>query len=181
MMRLRMEGKTKMESRIYYLLTNPKQFFTSLSKEKNHTATIVYFLAFSLIIFLFWFVKIILQINRSPNNLGNQYFATLFYPFDLQAIFYLFIFLLADILIISLFSLVMVLLIKSVLWIFKTSATAVSIFRVSVYALFAFVLQSLFYFAVYLFDIPSLRKWGYVFSTYYVILLIIGTINGRGK
>ncbi len=154
------------------LLIYPKDFF--LESKNNYKKATISFLIFSFLIFFFWFLKILLQVNNIPVSSNLDQFNQLFGSFGLSFTAYFFIFLLADILLILTFSLIITILTKLVALILKINITLKNIWIISVYSLIAFVFALLYQLLVYLLNIPSLKVIGHLFYVYYLLLLATG-------
>jgi len=168
-----------MSYKIKNLLFHPKTFFGELKKEKNYKKTIKLFVIFSLIVYLFWFIKIILQTKNIPFYSGPSYYDFLFGYFGLFPIIYALIFLIFDIIILLIFTLVVTGLAKFICSLRKIKITFRKMWIISVYSLIAWVLSSIFDFIIYFINIESLKYVGHVFWAYYFILLIIGISKNK--
>ncbi len=170
-----------MTNQIKKLLIHPKMFFRGLKEEKSYKKALVPFIVFSLLIYIFWFIKIILQVNNTPFYSGPSYYDFLFGNFGLFFTIYALVFLIADIIISLFFTLVIVALAKFICYLIKVKISLNKIWIISVYSLIAFVLASLFHFIAYFINTAFLKYVGYVFYAYYLVLLIIGIFENREK
>ena len=169
-----MEGELKMN--IIYVFVNPKKFFKKLKNDNNYKKHFLYLFIISIGLYMSWFGKILSKLNYDEQEiLIYGYFFDLL---NLKFVYYLMIFLIVDVVIVCIFTIIIAILSKYISLLFNVKLSFKNFWKITIYSLTPIILTLLINIVSYLFD------WKYIpFYIQYLpdllvlFLLIIGIMT----
>lgn len=155
---------------ILYLIANPEKFFKKLKNDNDYKKHFLFLFIISVSFYIHWFSKVLLNLNNQ--HLNEQEISIYSYFFDslnIKFIYYLIIFLIVDVFIVYIFTIILSILLKGICYLLNINLSFRNLLKITIYSLTPTILTlfiTLFFY---------ISNWQYVpfYIQYFPDLLVL--------